>query len=222
MDADFLASVLNNMIALILSLSVHEAAHALVAKMQGDPTAAMDGRLTLNPIPHIDPVGTLVFPLIGGLMGASIFGWAKPVPIDTRYFKHKKWGPVFVAAAGPTANLILCVLAVMALGLYDTHFTQLIPKGHIFYAFVKLAISMVWINAILAVFNLLPLSPLDGGTVFQAFLPYNLRNLYETYVTPYGMFILLALMFTGGLQWLGTVAGVWIGIAQSITVMIFK
>lgn len=221
MDADFIASVLNSMIALILSLSFHEAAHAFAAKLQGDPTAQMEGRMTVNPIPHIDPVGTLVFPLIGSIMGSAIFGWAKPVPIDTRYFKHKKWGPVLVAAAGPAANLVVCVVAVIALGFYDNFLAAKIPEGHMLYAFVKLAVSMVWINAILAVFNMLPLSPLDGGTVVQAFLPYNLRTLYETYITPYGMFILLALFITGSLQWMGNVAGAWIGVAQMISGVIF-
>lgn len=214
MDFSFATQVINMMLALILALSFHEAAHAWVAKLQGDSTAEDEGRLTLNPVPHMDPFGTILFPLVGTMLGGFIFGWAKPVPVNTRNLRDEKWGYVKVAAAGPIANLIFCTIAVFAI--------QFVPaqEGTVWIAFYRLLQGLIWINAILAFFNLLPIYPLDGGTIFSAFLPDGLREKYEQFVVPYGMFILLALLLTGGLRPLFALAMGWIGFSQTLVGMI--
>ena len=217
MDFNFATQVMNMMIALILSLTLHEAAHAFVAYLQGDNTAKSQGRLSLNPIVHMDPVGTILFPLIGSMLGGFIFGWAKPVPVNTRNLKNQKWGYVLVAFAGPASNLILCFLSVIAYRLIGP-----VADGTVMVGFSRLAEAMVQINAILAVFNLLPLYPLDGGAIIYEFLPRNLQRAYEEYIIPYGNIILLALIFTGGFRYLAVAAQVWIiicdNLAQSILI----
>jgi Zn-dependent protease len=215
MEFSDIAQIMNNMIALIFALSFHEAAHALAASLQGDNTAKLEGRLTLNPIPHIDPVGTLLFPLMGAIIGGAVIGWAKPVPVDSRNLRNQKWGYVIVAAAGPLSNLLLCFLSVLLLRGYENYGAQLVPQSHYLYPLVELLTPLILINAILAVFNLLPLLPLDGGTIFSAFLPTNLRTMYDHYIAPYGMFILLALFFTNSLSWMGRVAVGYIHLADA-------
>ncbi|MCX6129858.1 MAG: site-2 protease family protein [Proteobacteria bacterium] len=215
MDFTYAAGVVNMMIALIISLTFHEAAHALMARLQCDRTAQREGRLTLNPIPHMDPIGTIFFPLLGAMGGGFLFGWAKPVPIDSRNFRNQKWGNILVASAGPLANLLLSILAIIAVRLLGN--TQ---DGTILIGFFRLAEKMVWINAILAVFNLLPVYPLDGGTIIYELLSYDLRRKYEEYVIPYGSFALLGLMLIGGLSWLGHVAGFWVFVATHIVGLI--
>ena len=211
MDFTFATNVMNMMIALILSLTLHEAAHAFVAYIQGDNTAKAAGRLTLNPIPHMDPIGTIVFPLIGSMLGGFIFGWAKPVPVNSRNLKNPKWGYVLVAAAGPLSNMLLCFVSVICAMLLNS-----IGDGTLLVGFKRLAESMIYINAILAVFNLLPLYPLDGGAIIYEFLPRNLQRSYEEYIIPYGNMILLALIFTGGFRFLAYAAQFWVLICQAL------
>ena len=210
MDFAFAANVVNMMIALIFSLTFHEAAHAFMARLHGDRTAQREGRLTLNPVPHIDPVGTLLFPLIGAFLGGFIFGWAKPVPVDSRHFKNQKWGNILVAGIGPLANLLLSFLSLLVL-----IFIGDVQEG-IMLAFSRLAKSMVFINAILAVFNMIPVYPLDGGTILYELLPRDLKRSYEEYIIPYGSFGLLALMLVGGFAWIGTLANIWVKISHAI------
>ncbi len=216
MDFAYGARILNMMIALIISLTIHEAAHALMAKIQGDRTAEYEGRLTLNPIPHMDPIGTLFFPLLGAMAGGFIFGWAKPVPVDSRNFKHQKRANILVAFAGPLSNLIMSVLALIAM-----HQLSDAAEGSVLIGFYRLSEQLVMINAILAVFNLLPVYPLDGGAIIYELLPYDLRRSYEDYVIPYGSFVLLGLMLVGGLSWLGHIAGFWIMLAQWFVAALF-
>lgn len=211
MDFGFGAHVVNMMIALIISLTFHEAAHALMARIQGDRTAELDGRLTLNPVPHIDPVGTLFFPLIGAMLGGFIFGWAKPVPIDARNFKSQKWGNIVVAGIGPLSNLVLSFISIIAFYLIGPA-----PDGSIWLAFSRLASAMITVNAILAIFNMIPVYPLDGGTVLYELLPYEGKRKYEEYVMPYGSFALLALMLLGGFAWIGALAGLWVNVSERI------
>ncbi|MFW7381816.1 MAG: site-2 protease family protein [Oligoflexus sp.] len=210
MDFSFATQVMNMMFALILALSFHEAAHAWMAKVQGDDTAEREGRLTLNPIPHMDPFGTVLFPLIGSMLGGFIFGWAKPVPVNTRNLKNEKWGYVWVAAAGPLANLLFCTISVLIINFIPSE------EGTAWIAFYRLFQGLIWINAILAFFNLLPLYPLDGGTIFTAFLSNSWREKYEQYIAPYGMFILLALLLTGGLKPLFAMASLWVGLSTAL------
>lgn len=210
MDFTFATQVINMMMALIIALSFHEAAHALMAKIHGDNTAESEGRLTLNPIPHMDPYGTVLFPLLGSMLGGFIFGWAKPVPVNTRNLKDPKWSYVWVAAAGPLANLVLCTLSVLLLYFIPTQ------ADSVWIAFHRLVKNLVWINAILAVFNMLPIYPLDGATVFTAFLPTEWKQRYDDFIMPYGTFILLGLLIVGGFHWLGLIAGWWVSFSQRL------
>lgn len=211
MDFSKAATVINMMIALIISLTFHEAGHAFFAKLQGDKTAEREGRLTLNPVPHIDPIGTLLFPFIGSLLGGFIFGWAKPVPIDPRNFRNQKWGSILVAASGPLTNLVLsfvCLVIYYAIGP--------VSEGSMMVAFSRLAQAMVYVNALLAIFNMIPLYPLDGGTVLYELLSHEMKRKYEEFVVPYGNFVLLGLMLVGGFVWIGALAQYWVFFSDSI------
>ena len=211
---DFLAllpKALTWFLAMLFSLCFHEAAHAYSAKICGDKTAERQGRLTLNPFAHADILGTIVLPLVGLLAQLPVLGWAKPVPVDERNFR--RWPRVshaFVSAAGPLSNLIICLLCVAGLTLYQLFLTSSIPKGSFFYPLIGLMEAMVWINAILAVFNMIPLPPLDGAAVLQLILPRDMADAYERVVAPVGFFILLALMMSGGLGWVSQVARAYV------------
>ena len=145
--------------ATLVSLTFHEAAHAAVAWLKGDRTAHAAGRLTLNPLAHVDPVGTVLLPLIGAFSNLPIIGWAKPVPVDLRNLKNPRWDHLQIAAAGPLSNLLLSVVSLGALVASGP--TPVSP----------ILLAMVWVNAFLGVFNLLPFPPLDGGTVAATLLP---------------------------------------------------
>ena len=199
------------LVAVILCIAVHEAAHAWAAKTQGDHTAEHEGRLTLNPASHIDMVGTILFPFFGSLisltLGGSLFlfGWGKPVPVNERAMRHK-WSGGFVAAAGPLSNLLFCIITIIAFKVYLANFSTVVAKGHVLFPVVELLQYMVMLNAVLAVFNLLPLRPLDGERVFIPLLPLSAQEFYEDYIAPHSFFILLAMMFSGMLGWIGILA----------------
>jgi Zn-dependent protease len=180
----------------LFAITVHEAAHGYVARALGDTTAAMLGRLTLNPIKHIDPIGTVAVPL--GLLlisalapgPAFVFGWAKPVPVNTRNLRRPQRDMAVVAAAGPLANLVMAIgwALLIKLGLsWDTAFSQ---------AMVYMGVAGVAINVLLMVLNLLPLPPLDGGRVVSGVLPPRLAMYFDR-IEPYGLPILLVLLVTG-------------------------
>lgn len=211
MDFSQAANILNSMIALIISLTFHEAGHALIARWQGDRTAQLAGRLTLNPIPHMDPIGTIVFPFIGSLFGGFIFGWAKPVPIEPRNFRSQKWGQIMVAGSGPLTNLLLSFLALVAFYAIGP-----VSENSAWIAFSRLSQAMIIVNAFLAIFNMLPIYPLDGGTVLYELLPYDLKQKYDQYIVPYGSMGLLLLMLAGGFNWLGHVANAWVMFADAV------
>lgn len=177
----------------LLAIIVHELAHGLVAKRLGDRTAEMLGRLTLNPAKHFDPIGTLLVP-IALLVSSSpfLFGWAKPVPVNTRNLKNRSKSMTLVAVAGPISNLVMAIAWGLLLSLVIN--TQIF--GGFQRGFYNMATFGVVFNVLLAVFNMLPLPPLDGGRVAVGLLPakmsYQLSRL-----EPYGMFIIVILLFTG-------------------------
>ena len=176
-------------LVLLLSLTVHETAHAWTADRLGDPTARLLGRISLNPLVHIDPVGTVVLPLVAFSTGAPVIGWAKPVPVDIGSLGRGRRDFVLVAAAGPASNIALAVLAALALDVTWSGSPFLL-------AFVR---RVVEINLLLAVFNMIPVPPLDGGNVLGGLLPATLANSFDRWLRPYGFLILYALILTGTL-----------------------
>lgn len=214
--AEEIAKASTYILGMVLSLTFHEAAHAAVAKSQGDTTAEDEGRLTLNPMAHIDPLGTILIPMLGALTNTMVIGWAKPVPIKISRMRNMKWSPLLVALAGPAANLLICLLLTMFLVGYQKSLTQLLPPGSFLFPFIKLASAMISMNAALAFFNLIPVPPLDGAAMLEATLPAAGREFYETYVVPYGFMLLLVIMMTVGLPWVGRMASFYIALCQAL------
>lgn len=202
----------------LLAITLHEAAHGYVARHFGDPTAALAGRITLNPIKHIDPVGTILVPvsilalssLFGG--GGILFGWAKPVPVDFGRLRKPKADMLWVAAAGPFMNL------VMALGwafVYSMAFGS--APGSYGYAITLMANAGMQINGVLMLLNLLPIPPLDGGRIAVSLLPNRLAWQFSR-LEPYGFPILLILLFTGVL---GAILGPMLVLFRLFLALIF-
>ena len=180
-------------IPLLFAITLHEAAHGWVASKLGDHTARMMGRVTLDPTKHIDPIGTIAIPLVLLLSSSGfIFGWAKPVPINFNALRKGKTGMIWVALAGPGANIFMaiCWLFVMIIAI-NMNMNVLIEMGRI----------GILVNCVLAVFNLLPIPPLDGSRVISALLPNRLAYQYNQ-LEQYGLYILLGLMFLGGFNYL--------------------
>jgi Zn-dependent protease len=199
-------------VVLILAFSVHECAHAWTAWRLGDPTARMLGRVTLNPIKHLDPIGSIVFPLISLVYGGFLIGWAKPTPVTGRNFKNYRRDDILVTLAGPASNLVSATIALILLIVIK----HMLPGGDASIA-TAMAIAMhipgvateglpalfpialflyfvISINLLLFVFNLIPLPPLDGSHILRHFLPYKAAQLYDRM----GMFALLILFLLGG------------------------
>ena len=182
---------------LLFSLTVHELAHAWTADRLGDPTARLFGRVSFNPMMHADPIGTLLFPLLAAMTGAPLIGWAKPVPVDVRRLGSPRRDYVLVAAAGPSSNLLLAVGAALAVHLAPV--PPLFSSPTLAVWTVVLLERAVQLNVLLAVFNMIPIPPLDGGTVLAGLLPGRLADSFHL-LRPYGFLLLCALMFTGHLQ----------------------
>ena len=174
-------------IPVLFAITVHEWAHGFVASKFGDYTAQSLGRLSLNPIKHIDPIGTILVPSLLFFSSGFIFGWAKPVPINTRNLRNAKNSMVFVALAGPGANIVMAILwSLLATIAYSVGQEYLVLVG----------LAGIQINIILAVLNLLPVPPLDGAKVFEWFLSVKWRYYYQK-IERYGFIILIALLVTG-------------------------
>ena len=176
---------------LLFALTIHELAHGLVAASLGDPTARLAGRLTLNPLKHLDPLGTLAFFLIK-------FGWAKPVPVNPAYFRRPRQDMLWVALAGPLSNLLLALVSALLIKLLQP-LLQASPGAMtqaILLPLAAMLVASVWINLVLVVFNFLPVPPLDGGRILAGLLPEGMaRGLRR--VEPYGFVLVLLLSFTG-------------------------
>ena len=190
------AGIFIGFIVLLFSLTVHEMAHAWTADRLGDPTARLLGRVSLNPIVHADPIGTVVFPLLSLATGAMLIGWAKPVPVNLRYLHHPRRDYMMVAAAGPVSNLILAVFAAILLAIVPVS-PQTLGESNVSVPIATLLTRLVNLNVLLAVFNMLPIPPLDGGNVLAGLLPPNLAAQFNR-VRPYGFILLYALILSNG------------------------
>jgi Zn-dependent protease len=205
-----IVGIVFQLIAFLFAISVHESAHAWMANRCGDPTARMLGRITLNPVMHIDPIGTIVMPLIALVTGFPVIGWAKPTPVDPRNFKNPVTDDIMTAVVGPISNFLVasCTVVVMFViaktsaegGFLVRNMAQfgagyahvggpsfLVPLTLFLY-------DLMLINIVLGVFNLIPVPPLDGSHVLRHFLSDSVRRAYDTV----GMFGLLALVYLGG------------------------
>jgi len=225
-----LPEIVIQLLAFALALSVHESAHGWMADRLGDSTARWLGRITLNPIKHIDLVGTIVFPLmlaaVGAISGAAVpvFGWAKPVPFNNRNLRNQRWGPALVGLAGPVSNLLLATVTLILLVVLRTVFPDFrtllyavlrygaLGASGIAAPLIYMLFSLAMVNLVLAVFNLIPVPPLDGSHLLAAILPPRLAWQYAQ-IRQYGMIILFVLMWTGffgylispvlrGLEWI--------------------
>ncbi len=176
----------------LFAITVHEAAHGWVASRLGDKTALFLGRLTLNPIKHIDLVGTIIVPLVCLMAGNFVFGWAKPVPIDWRNLKNPRRDSALVAVAGPVSNLLMAFFWGSIAKLGQIVFHQGIPEA-IF--LVYMGTAGIAINLLLMILNLIPIPPLDGSRVVSSLLPSRLARVYDS-IEPYGFMILIVLMLS--------------------------
>ncbi|MGB5830535.1 MAG: site-2 protease family protein [Thiohalocapsa sp.] len=187
-------------IPVLFAITVHEAAHGWVANRRGDPTARMLGRVTFNPIKHIDPVGTILVPLgifviSKSLVGVPfLFGWAKPVPVDWRRLHDPRRDMALVALAGPTANLLMALAWGLSVKVMALVILVVPIPASVLYIFVEMCVVGILINLFLMALNLFPLLPLDGGRILNALLPRQLALRFSR-LEPYGILILLALLF---------------------------
>lgn len=185
-------------VILIFSVVIHEVSHGYAALMLGDRTAQQDGRLTLNPIKHLDPFGSLLLPAISYMIGGFIFGWAKPVPYNPYALRNQQWGPAVVGAAGPLANVSLAII----FGLIIRFLPRIADgaSGFFILNFMTIAGTIALLNLVLAFFNLIPIPPLDGSKVLFSLLPYEWRGV-QMFLEQYGFFLLLIFIFFFS-QWL--------------------
>ncbi len=177
------ANLLFPILILLFSVIIHEVSHGFAAYFLGDPTAKLAGRLTLNPLKHLDPIGSILVPLLTYSTGGFIFGWAKPVPYNPYNLRAGKFGPAYVAAAGPAANLVVAGFFSFLIQLGNS-----LPQP-----FIELSALVVFINLILAVFNLVPIPPLDGSKILYALLPYRYAGL-EQWLNRYQLILLVVFL----------------------------
>lgn len=193
MELSLIQKIVIYALPVIFAITVHEAAHGYAAKYFGDLTAYNEGRISLNPIRHIDPFGTILLPALTIMLGGILFGWAKPVPVNFGRLRHPKKDMLWVAAAGPASNFVMAVFWVLAI-----KFAQGMPEA-IAYPLSLMGKAGVSINIVLMVLNLLPLPPLDGGRIAVSLLPHDLARSFAK-LERYGFIILIALLFSGVLN----------------------
>lgn len=188
-----------SVLPILIAITFHEVSHGFVANKLGDPTAKFTGRLTLNPIAHIDPVGTVLMPALLLLSGLPVFGYAKPVPINPMNFRDPKRDMAISAAAGPVTNVVLAIISALLFKITYMIALSSQSSGILQAIFTPLALMFrysIGINVILASFNLIPIPPLDGGRVLAGFLPHR-QAISFSKIEPYGFIILFVLIFTG-------------------------
>lgn len=192
MTPDQIIEKLTWYLILLFSLCIHESAHAWTALQMGDDTGYREGRISLNPVVHIDPIGTVLFPLINLFMGGFLLGWAKPTPVQPHRFRKLALGQILTAGAGPMSNLglalVFTIVLAVAVRIYGPS-----PQN----ALVFVGEEGMQLNVALAVFNLIPLPPLDGSWIASWGLPRQWGNAYDRVVEPYGYMILMGLFITG-------------------------
>jgi Zn-dependent protease len=211
MDFSSLVKIALAAVPIILAITVHEAAHGYVARMFGDSTAWMLGRVTLNPLKHIDPVGTVLVPLATLLLGGILFGWARPVPVNFNNLRHPKRDMFWVAAAGPGSNFVMALAWAIVFGVAA-------GRGPLASAGLQyMSIVGVGINVALMVLNLLPILPLDGGRIAVSLLPHSLAVPFAR-TERFGFFVVIALIVTGVLGFvIGPLGGVVTALLEAIT-----
>ncbi|HHF52042.1 MAG: site-2 protease family protein [Candidatus Aminicenantes bacterium] len=205
-----IVTIIISLFVILFAITIHEAAHGWAAYKLGDPTAHIMGRVTLNPVPHIDPIGTVLMPAILIIMGAPPFGWAKPVPVNPANLKNPKRDNMLISAAGPAANLLAAFVSLIAIVLLKavnpntSYFIRsfLMGRGGIqggFRPMEGLAVILfyaVFLNVLLAVFNLIPIPPLDGSGIITGFLSEEASRMYDK-IRPFGFIIILGLLYLG-------------------------
>lgn len=208
MEDSFLLLIAVNALPLIFAITVHEVAHGYIAGKLGDPTARMMGRLTLNPLAHVDPLGTVILPLLQVvLQTGTLFGWAKPVPVNFANLRHMRRDSILVAFAGPGSNFLQFVLwafVIFAVKLTagipaDLDLSSAAPTERITVPIVMMALAGLQWNFWLGILNLFPILPLDGGRILHSLLPFKAAQVYGR-LEPFGFFILIALISFGGVS----------------------
>ncbi len=185
-------------LVILFALSVHESAHAWMAERFGDPTGRIQGRITLNPIAHIDPVGTIIFPVILALIGAPVFGWAKPVMVNPYNLRNPRKDGIYIAAAGPVSNLIIAFTGLVIFSLLKSFgiVGSMYISSRGVEAITLLLLNLILINIFLAIFNLMPVPPLDGSKMLEGVLEGEALVNYKK-IEPYGFIILMAIIYLG-------------------------
>jgi Zn-dependent protease len=197
--SDTIRQLVVSVLPILVAITFHEVSHGFVANRLGDPTAKLMGRLTLNPVAHIDLVGTIILPVILLISGAPVFGYAKPVPINPANFKDPRRDMAISAVAGPITNVILAILSLLILKFFIIPLSMLLPRSignAVLEPLTLMFIASIQINVFLAAFNLIPIPPLDGGRVLVGLLPHKQAVSYSR-IEPFGFIIVIILIATG-------------------------